>query len=38
MKNLLITGSTGFVGKNLSKNLLEESFQVKAYNRDNALD
>ena len=38
MKNVLITGATGFVGKNLSKYLLEESFQVKAYIRNSALD
>ena len=38
MKNILITGATGFVGKNLSKYLLGESFQIKAYNRNNALD
>lgn len=38
MKNILITGATGFVGKNLSKYLLEESFQVKTYIRNNALN
>ena len=38
MKNIIITGATGFVGKNLSKYLLEESFQVKTYIRNNALN
>jgi nucleoside-diphosphate-sugar epimerase len=38
MKNILITGATGFVGKNLSKYLLKESWQVNAYNRNTALD
>lgn len=38
MKNILITGATGFVGKNLSKFLQEKSFQVKAYIRNNALE
>lgn len=35
---ILITGATGFVGKNLSRYLLIESLQVNAYNRNNALD
>ncbi len=38
MKNILITGATGFVGKNLSKYLSNESFQVITYNRNSALD
>ena len=38
MKNIIITGATGFVGKNLSKYLLKESFQVKTYIRNNALN
>ena len=38
INGIYITGSSGFVGKNLSNYLLERSFQVTAYTRNTILD
>lgn len=35
---ILITGSTGFVGKNLTKHLQSKQFELKAYNRSKPID